>query len=433
MMDILKQLKSKVQQAEVVDLRQQTTSVEFEANRFKTSTVEETSGVAVRVVRDGRVGFSASSDPRAMDRLIANVLESAAFGEEIPLAFPGPQAAPQVRTYDATIAELPVARLVEIGREIVDLMLSTDPAVQVNIGLTRSTDHLTLRNQAGADVSFRRSPLSIGMEVDRIEGDDVLILFDVVGTTLWEDDYMAFAHRLAAKLRMARNLTSIQTGKMPVLFSPTGSLALGLPLTAGLNGKNVFTGTSPLARKIGEKLLDEKITVIDDGTLDGRFGSAPYDDEGVPRRRNTLIERGVLKGFVYDLKTAVQSGVETTGNGSRRLFSVPQPAPSNLMMAPGDKPLADIIAGIDHGLLVEDVLGLGQGNIISGAFSNPLSLAFKIEHGEIVGRVKNVSIAGNVYDLLRDVAAVSQESLWVYTGFSLPYILLPEMNVVAQG
>ena len=92
----------------------------------------------------------------------------------------------------------------------------------------------------------------------------------------------------------------------------------------------------------------------------------------------------------------------------------------------------DIIRGIDHGLLVENVLGMGQGNTISGAFSNPLSLAFKIEKGEIVGRVKDVSIAGNVYDLLPDVAAVSRETEWVYNRINMPYILLADMNVVAK-
>ncbi len=83
-------------------------------------------------------------------------------------------------------------------------------------------------------------------------------------------------------------------------------------------------------------------------------------------------------------------------------------------------------------MLVEDVLGLGQGNTLSGAFSNPLALAFKIEKGELVGRVKNASIAGNVYELLKNVAAVSCESEWVYNNFNLPYILLSEMNVVAK-
>jgi PmbA protein len=90
-----------------------------------------------------------------------------------------------------------------------------------------------------------------------------------------------------------------------------------------------------------------------------------------------------------------------------------------------------MIAGIEEGLLVENVLGLGQGNIISGAFSNSLSLAFKIEKGEIVGRVKDVSIAGNIYNLLQDVAAVSQEREWVYRRMCLPYVLLENMNVIA--
>ena len=126
------------------------------------------------------------------------------------------------------------------------------------------------------------------------------------------------------------------------------------------------------------------------------------------------------------------SGVESTGNGSRSLFSPPSPSPTNLILSAGETPLAEIIAGVDEGLLVENALGLGQGNVISGAFSNSLSLAFKIEKGEIVGRVKDVSIAGNVYDLLQDVAAVSRETEWVYRIFSLPYILLPDVNVVAK-
>jgi PmbA protein len=102
------------------------------------------------------------------------------------------------------------------------------------------------------------------------------------------------------------------------------------------------------------------------------------------------------------------------------------------MIQPGNTPLKDMIASIREGILVEGLLGLGQGNIISGAFSNPLALAFKIENGQIVGRVKDLSIAGNVYDLLKNVEAVSQETEWVYASIHAPYILLPQMNVVAK-
>jgi PmbA protein len=146
-----------------------------------------------------------------------------------------------------------------------------------------------------------------------------------------------------------------------------------------------------------------------------------------------LVEKGELKGFIYDLKTAAQSGVESTGNASRGLFNPPSPSFSNFSIQPGETSLKAILNSIEEGILVEDLLGLGQGNIISGAFSNPLALAFKIEKGEIVGRVKDMSIAGNIYDLLTNITAISRETEWVYSTFNAPYILLPELNIAGKN
>jgi PmbA protein len=431
-MDLLSTLRSRADQVEVVDVASESTQVGFEANRLKSSQIEGTKGIAVRVVVDGRLGFAASSDMSALDKLVTNALESAAYGDEIAIAFPGPQVAPEVLTYDRVIADLPIPRLVEIGQQVIDHILAIEPDAQLNINLERGVQRVSIRNQAGADVSFERSPLSMVVEVSRVKGDDVLLMFDIQGTTVWDEDYMAFVRRLGRKLELAKHSATIQSGRMPVLFAPTGALVLGLPLMLGVNGKNVYTGISPIRDKVGDKLFDGKLTLVDDATIDGKFESASHDDEGVAHRRNVLIEKGVLHGFLYDLKTAVQSGVESTGNASRGLFSPPSPSPTNLILQTGDTPTDDIIAGIDEGLLVDNVLGLGQGNVISGAFSNSLSLAFKIEKGEIVGRVKDVSIAGNIYELLREIAAVSQESEWVYNSFSLPYLLLPDVNVVAK-
>ena len=432
-MDILTQLKKEAEQVEVLSLQNEKTTVEYEANQLKTCTVAETKGTAVRVIRNGQLGFSASTDETVINKLAANALESAAYGDKAPFSFPDPKPGPAVRTFDKAVADLPIARLVEMGKEILDLVLRVEPDARCNIGLERSIVTASIRNQKGLDVSFQTSPLSLGLEIDRIEGDDVLILYDQFGATVWDNDYLDFARNLVEKLKKARTITSIQPGKMPVLFAPTGTLALGLPLSQGLNGKEVYKGTSPIKDKIGEKLFDEKITIIDDGTIDGKFASASYDDEGVPRRRNVLVEKGVLKGFVYDLKTAAQSGVESTGNASRGLFNPPEPSFTNFVIQPGQTPLNDILSGIDEGIIVEDLLGIGQGNIISGAFSNPLALAFKVEKGEIVGRVKDLSIAGNIYDLLKNVAAVSKEAQWVYNTFYAPYILIPEMNVAGKG
>lgn len=431
-MDLLDRLMSEAEQAEVVEIESELTTVGFEANRLKSSSVDQTRGVAVRVVREGRLGFSASSDLSAADKLVRNALQSAAFGDPVALQFPGPQAALAVETFDEKITQLPVSRLVEMGQEMLEIVLEAAPDAQVDIELERGVEHLSVRNSAGAQVESDRSPLSIQLQVMRVRGDDVLVMFDVMGVTLWQDEYLAGARDLAGKLKLAERGTTLRSGRMPVLFSPTGALTLGLPLMLGLNGKNVYTRNSPMAGKIGEKLFDDKITVVDDATLSGRYGSAPYDDEGLAHRPVTLVEDGVLRGFFYDLKTAAQAGVESTGNGSRGLFNPPSPSPTNLLIGAGETPVAEMLASIEEGLLVEIPLGLGQGNVISGAFSNALGLAFKVEGGEVVGRVKDVSIAGNIYELLQDVSAVSQETLWIYNNFRLPYILMPDMNVVAK-
>jgi PmbA protein len=179
---------------------------------------------------------------------------------------------------------------------MIAMLLKVEPESRVNISINRGVQKTAIRTHAGADIAFERSPLSITMEFSRVQNDDVLILYDMSGVTVYEEDVLAPVRRVIHKLELAKNLTTIRAGNMPVLFSPGGSLALFIPFSEGLDGKNVFKGVSPVANKIGEKVFDQKLTLLDDGTLDGKFGSAPYDDEGIPHRRNVLVDQGVLKG-----------------------------------------------------------------------------------------------------------------------------------------
>jgi len=342
--------------------------------------------------------------------------------------------------FDEKIAGLSIQKMVEMGQACVDTMLEVDSELRVNVKIIRENRMFSYQNQTGFEETYQGSPLLIELGVFRVRGDDIFIIWDLTGSTHWEDDYLPLARKAGKMLKLAEKSGVIKSGRMPVLFSPKAALTLIFPLMTGLNGKAVYKGISPIKDKIGEKLFDDKITVIDDPTLAGEYRSAPFDDEGVASRRNVLVDKGVLKGFYYDLKTAAQSGVESTGNGTRDLFRPPRPLITNFVIESGETPLKDSIAGINEGLLVEEVIGLGQGNVVSGAFSNTLNLAYKIEKGEITGRVKDVSIAGNIYDLLPNVAAISQEKDWVCLGpyyydynFYLPYILMDDMNVVTKG
>jgi PmbA protein len=430
---MLNRLMQQAEQAEVFELESEATKIGFEANQMKSFNVEETRGVATRVVVDGKLGFAASSDLDATDKVVANALESTRHGDAIPaLRFPAPQPGPQVQVYDPELAALPTERLIEMGQEVIATVLEADADAHVNVDLVRRVRKTGVRNSAGTGVTVQKAPFSVKVMVERVRGDDVLILFEEFSTAVKDEAYRTCAQKIAEKLRLAQRASTLTSGRMPVLFSPPGTLALVLPILEGLNGKNVYRGISPMAGQIGEALFDQKLTLVDDPTLDGRPGSSSHDDEGVPRQRRALVEGGVLRSFIYDLKTAAQAGVEPTGHGARSLFGPPSPSFSNLILEAGEMPLAEIIAGIDEGLLVEDVLGLGQGNITSGDFSNSLSLAFKIEGGEIVGRVKDVSIAGNVYQDLQHIEALSQETDWVQSGLRAPYILISELNVVTK-
>jgi PmbA protein len=431
-MDLLEALRGQAEQAEVYTIEGEATVVSFEANTMKAAKVDETRGIALRALVNGRLGFTAASGAVAEEDLVANLLASARYGEEVKLAFPGPAAGPEVATYDPSLAEVPLARLVEIGQEIVATLRATDPNAHVNVDLEREISTTSLRNSAGAEVRARRSILSLGVSVERVRGDDVLIAYETLSDISLTEAYRQAVERLAEKVRLASRVTTLRSGRMPVLFAPSGALVLLLPLMLALNGQHVQRGTSPLATRRGERVLADTLTLWDDPTLPGRPASGSHDGEGVPCARKPLIEGGICRGFLFDLRTAALAGAQSTGNGARGLFAPPTPAPSNLVLQPGETPLARMLAGIQRGLLVEEVLGLGQGNPLSGAFSNPVGLGYLIERGEIVGRVKDVSISGNIYQDLRQLAALSQESYWVRGQLKLPYILLGELNVVCR-
>jgi len=431
-MTLLERLSEKSEQAEVFSIESESVQVSFEANVLKSAQVEETRGIALRAIVDGRLGFAASSDLAAEEKLLDNILASAQHGDPAPFAFPEPTAGPQVEVYDERVAGLTIAGLVSLGQELMAIVHQVDPQVHVKLDLERSVRRVSVHNSQGGRAEEVRSPLSIGLMIERVRGDDLLVLYDYWSATSLEEPPHAFMQGIAHKLELAEQSATVRSGRQPVLFSPMGATVLGLPLMEAVDGKNVYRGTSPLAGRLGEQLFDSQLTLIDDGTLDGRPGSASHDDEGVPTQRTVLIEDGTVRGFLYDLKTAAQALATSTGNGSRGLFSPPRPSPSNVIVGPGKTPLADIIAGIEEGVLVDSPLGLGQGNVISGVFSNSWGLAYRIEKGEIVGRVKDISIAGNVYQDLRHIAAISQESEWVYGGLRMPYILLESVNVTSK-
>jgi PmbA protein len=208
---------------------------------------------------------------------------------------------------------------------------------------------------------------------------------------------------------------------MPVVFTPKAADNLISPLLTALSGKLVQKGSSVLAGKMNERVLDESISIWDDPSVPWAPGSGPCDDEGLPTRKFALVEEGRVSSFMLDLQTAGLLDMPPTASGYRSWSSRPSPASSNTVVSGGDVPYEELLGGLERGLVVDQTLGSGQSNTLAGEFSVNVSLGFLIENGEIRGRIKNCMVAGNVYELLNNVEWVGMERQWVSSDY-LPAI-----------
>jgi PmbA protein len=194
-------------------------------------------------------------------------------------------------------------------------------------------------------------------------------------------------------------------------------------------------GISPIKGLIGKKALSDKITVWNDPTLKYWFRSGGLDNEGVPTSKVALIDKGVVGHPYYDLLTADMYGKKSTGSGYRDSFeAAPSPSPALISVEPGTASVASMLASIEDGLFIEYGLGVGQGNYMAGEFSNNVGLGYKIRNGKIVGRVKNLMISGNAYDLLlNNLVGLSSERSFSMTMCLTPYILINSVSVTAKS
>jgi len=434
--EILQTIKGQVGEAEVFETETLAWPVSFTFGRLESAKLVQTRGRALRVIRDGQSGFASSGDWSNAEGLTRAALESVELGGPASFHFPSTAKPSSVQCFDPEVEQVEVAQMIERGHALIDRLLSADPALQVDASLQKSVQSVHLVNSTGLDMSYRRTSFSVSLEVRRTEEGDILSLYEQSASRrLAEVEGIALAERILERLNWAKTIVSIPSGPMPLLCVPKSIILLLLPLQSGLNGRAVFRHISPLEGKEGQQVLDPRLTLVDDPCRDYASSSAPFDDEGLPTSPKTLIERGQLKGFLYDLKTAGLAGRTATGNGFRPGYTAPPGIDSgNWRLALGDAPISAVLKTLPAVLLVEEVIGLGQGNVEQGEFSNNVGLGFLLRYGENIGRVKNTMIAGNAYQLLQErLLALDDRLEWVYGSLEAPAILVDAVSVTSQG
>jgi PmbA protein len=396
------------------------------------------------VLAGGRMGVAGTTaaEPDAA-ALVTRARASAELGEKVELAFPTPSplSLPPNPTFFDRTANASLDDLIRMGRLLVERL--SRPDCQVNVSVEREIADTAVGNSAGARGEYRSTGIAVTADITRISGDDVLMVYDqYVGADMPGDaDLEALVRSVETRLTAALKIVAPPDGALPVVFTPAGLAAVVLPLEQALSGKTVLQGSSPLAGKVGERMFDERLSIIDDPLTPGRPASRPVDDECVPSRATGLVEHGAVGRFIYDLETAARAKTQSTGNGRRGVFGKPHIGYTNVLFRMSDvaarhgTPNTDLggglIADIEDGLIVDDLIGVGQGNVISGAFSHPVGLAYRVQRGEVTGRVKDAAVAGNAYELLKRIGGFGSDGRWLGSRWS-PSMLLEGVSVASR-
>jgi len=433
---LLQQVCKEVDSAELFKAKSKTIPVNFEVNRLKSIDISESEGKALRVINKGRIGFSSSTGNEDFDLIVEKAVATSEFGSTASFDFPGEtkrSGKEKIDVYDKKVVGKSIEEMVKVGEDIIERMKDFNRKLRYDVTILKDDSEIEYLNSRGGNFSYHKTAIAYSVMAQQIEDQDMLIIESSLESGKDNLDAKELTSEIIENLKWGKKIVPVESGKMPVIFTPKAVLVLILPIMSGLNGKMVLKKISPLTSQKNKKLWSDLLTFYSDGTIDFALGSAPFDDEGIEMKRVPLVEKGEIKNFYYDLQTAGMAGVESTGNGLRAgIQSEPIPGISNLVVEEGKVPFSEMIKDIKEGIIIDQVLGLGQGNIISGAFSNNVQLGYKIEKGKIVGRVKDVMIAGNAIEELKNIVALGDKAKWIGGKYKFPHIYLKSLSVSAK-
>ncbi len=431
---ILEQAKKSAEAAEVFQVSSEQTQVRFESNRLKQLGTRQQTNVALRIIKNGRTGYATSTETGDGKELVSNAVETADFGTMAGFQFPTLTDYPAVDIYDDAVNSVSIKDMIGLGEEMISAITGHTPGIICEGSVSRGFSRVKILNSQGGQADYRKSFFTLAIEGSLIEGTDMLFVGDGDSSChpLMKTDKIIST--VVMQLERAKKQAVAPTKQLPVIFTPNGvESAFIMPLAAAFNGKTVLQGASPVGNKLGEMVFDGKLSVYDDPTIGYRPGSRPCDDEGVASQLTPLIQGGKVMSFLYDLQTAALAGKKSTGSGSRGRGGLPSPATSALTIAPGDTTFDEMVADIREGLVIEFLMGASQGNVLGGDFSGNVLLGFKVENGEITGRVKDTMVSGNIYKALKDIAAIGSELKWVSGSLQTPPIYCHGLSVSSKG
>lgn len=374
-------------------------------------------GVRVFFGRQAASTYTTDFSPAALDGMVSSALALARVTSEDPCAGL-PDAAEQgaiagdLHLYFDDVYSLSTADRIDYARRAEKAALAVDPRIRNSEGgsFDAATAVKVLANSNGFVGQFQRSSCAVSA-VPIAQDDSGAMQRDYwysVARTLARLESPEHVGEVAARRTLRRlGARKVRTCRVPVIFDPQVARGWLSEICEAVNGDSIYRGASFLAGQLCEKVAAENVTIIDDGALPGGLGSAPFDGEGVPTRRTTVIERGILRSYLLNSYAARKLGLKTTGNAARGLAGNPGISPGNFYLEPGSRPPEQLLRDVREGLYVTEFLGFGV-NLVTGDFSRGAS-GLWIENGELTYPVEEITVAGNLKDMLLNVSEIASD------------------------
>lgn len=394
----------------------------------------------LRVVIGRRSGSAYTSDLSAggLERMVASAIDLASITTEDPhagLPEPGELGAidGDLNLYSEDVARLETPFKIQQAKEAEEAALAFDARISNSEGSSFDSNlaRRAFANSRGFQGAYQTSSCSMSVVPVAREGDSMeRDYWFTLARSAAGLEKPADIGRLAAERALRRlHAKKMETQKVPVVFEPRVARTLLGHIFEAINGDAVYRKASFLAGKLGEKIASETLTLVDDGTIPGLFGTAPFDDEGVPSRRTVVIDKGKLNSYLLNTYTARKLGLKTTGSASRGITGNAGVGHANFYLEKGDRSPDEIVRSVSKGLYVTELMGFGV-NVVTGDYSRGAA-GLWIENGELTHPVSEVTIAGNLLEILKNVEAVADD-LEFRGSTASPTLLVSEMTISGQ-
>ena len=427
-------------EADIIIADGETLSVQVRLGAVDRLTKAREKHLGLRVFVGKRSASTSTSDfsVDSLNRLVAEtcILAKAVVEDQVsglPAADQMAGERPDLDLYDPT--RLNTEQQIELAKRVEAAAMSTDERVTNSEGgdFDSSSGRVVLGNSHGFLGEYQSSSFSMSVSP---------VATDPESGAMQRDSWYA-VQRIFAKLdspeavgleaarRTVRKLGArkVATQRVPVVFESEAAGSLMGNLCSAVSGYSLYKGASFLAGQLDKSLAPEFVTIYDDGRMVGGLGSRPFDGEGLPTRKTTVVERGVLKSYLLDTYSGRKLGLASTGNASRSVGENPSVGPTNFYLVPGTKTAQDIIKTVKQGLYVTDLIGFGI-NMVTGDYSRGAA-GFWIEGGELTYPVEEITIAGNLKDMFAGIEMIGSEL--VFRGrIASPVVKIGEMMVAGS-